>query len=94
MKYQLVASGPMTSVRVPDLKAEIEACLGDLGLDPASDFELLDAGQSGQIDWEGTPVGVWFGAQGSSDSDHLAVLTRLLTENCVIFPVVDNFQDY
>lgn len=94
MKYQLVALGPLTSVRVTDLKSEIEARIGDLGLDPGRDFELLEAGQRGQIDWDGTPVGVWFGAQRSSDSDHLAVLTQLLTENCDIFPVVDNLQDY
>jgi hypothetical protein len=99
MKYQLVVLGPLASMRVPDLKSEIEARIGDLGLDPASDFELLDAGQNGQIDWEAIPVGVWFGAQSSadsdaSDSDHLAILTQLLTENCAIFPVVDNSQDY
>jgi hypothetical protein len=89
-----VSLGPWASACVPDLKAELEARLGDLGLDPASDFELLDATRNGQIEWDATPVGVWFGAQGSTDSDHLAVLTQLLSENCVIFPVVDNSQDY
>ncbi|MEL6331184.1 MAG: hypothetical protein AAFQ76_01205 [Cyanobacteria bacterium J06626_26] len=67
MKYQLIAVGPLRHEYADGLKNELLSDFRELGLDEKKYFEILDANQTEQINWDGTPVMVWFGGSGQED---------------------------
>lgn len=94
MKYQVVVMGPSKEQFHGVLITELEGRIADLGLDKTKDFEVIQAKESSRIDWEGTPVGVWFGGVAGLDQHDVDVLQQMLKENCSVFPVVEDLHHY
>jgi len=94
LKYQLVVLGPAQNRFFKALKAEIEERIEDLGLDAASDLEILRARESDQIEWDATPVAVWFGSAETHEERDVALLGTLLEESAPVFPVVEALDGY
>lgn len=94
LKYQLLVLGPARTRLVDDLSAELEARVEDLGLDAASDLAILRSGSSDDVDWDATPVAVWFGGTEAPDPLDVELLGTLLEEGAPVFPVVEDLARY
>jgi len=94
MKYQLIAVGPLRHEYADGLKNELLSDFRELGLDEKKYFEILDANQTEQINWDGTPVMVWFGGSGQEDDKDIELLNSFLESSFPVFPVVENLNHY
>jgi hypothetical protein len=66
-RYQLVVMGPAVNRFLPDLEAEFNAQIADVGLvpGPGQDAEILVSSTMQLIDvqWDSAPVAIWFGEE-------------------------------
>ena len=99
-RYQLVVMGPATNRFLPELHAEFDAQIADIGLTPGpgQDAEILVSSSMRLIDvqWDSAPVAIWFGAAGATPTNEDLELLKdfQVRQPNPVFPVCDTLQDY
>ncbi|NEP61886.1 MAG: toll/interleukin-1 receptor domain-containing protein [Symploca sp. SIO2G7] len=94
MKYQLITVGPLIHEYADSLETELLRDFEELGLDNNRYFEILGSSHADQINWDGTPVMVWFGGSGQEEDKDIELLNSFLEFNHPVFPVVKNLKKY
>ena len=97
MKYQLLAFGPAATDCVPELQAEFQRQITDIGLDPSVDCELIEIATPAdvmKVEWGGAPVGIWFGDIAPFAQHAVDLVQDLLKHGDPLFPVCDTLVDY
>src|SRR5262249_47939324 len=92
MKYQIFILGPAQSQFRTAFTTALEQGVTDIGLDYTADVEVL--GAKDQIDWDGTPIALWFGNGNRPDQQDLEMLDDILNEHMPVFPVVEDLDHY
>jgi hypothetical protein len=93
MKYQLLAFGPAAANCLPDLQTEFQRQITDIGLTPGVDTELIEVATPSdvmRVDWDGAPVGIWFGAAPPFSQCTVDLVDDLLKHGHPVFPVCDS----
>ena len=92
-RYQLVLLGQeLDRWKSASLK-EIENSFSAVGLDLAKDGEVLHGGRS-TPDWDGFPVGVWFGGFDPIDSGEAELAGQMIERGFSVFPVVEALDSF
>jgi TIR domain len=94
MTYQLVVLGPTKAQFLGTLQTALEERVKDLGLKPSRNIAILQAHAKHNIDWDSSPVSVWFGGSDQPDQADCELLEKLVKETIAIFPVVHASEHY
>jgi len=92
-RYQLVLLGPGRAPHETVLRDQVTALFLSLGLDFATDGEVL-SGDGIRPDWAGFPTSVWLGGTGVASSSDLQVMREFLARGFSLFPVVEDLKTY
>lgn len=93
-RYQIVLLDPGATGRAGRLRQTLEKRLEDLGLDPRTDVQFLDASDFHSRDSRPAPVaGVYFGHPDQTPAD-TEVAKQLLALPAVVFPVVEDLKGF
>jgi hypothetical protein len=90
--YQIVWLGDRNPRRVAELSSTLEERMRDLGVDAAT--FLATSQNIATVDWRYPVAGVWFASEKPVDPADELSLSRLLSEGCTVFPVVDDLADF
>ncbi len=95
--YQLILLGPDATNRQQTFSEELNKGIQNLGLDPATDCEILsydDVVSNKEIRWNNAPVFVWCGAENhyANMSAQADLAMKALKAGNPVFAVVDNLD--
>ena len=99
-RYQLVVMGPAANRFLPDLEAEFNSQIADIGLTPGpgQEAEIFDSRtmKLTDVQWDSAPVAIWFGKENATPTnDDLELLKDFQVRRPnPVFPVCETLADY